>query len=102
MKKISKNQIWALLVTVFCVAITLILMVSAYNVGRQTGREETIQMIDEDLSVYTFTIEDKGGWRCGLMSHETTYTDPGELWDDAIRTEYNWDDGKLHLSYTHH
>ena len=100
MKKFSKRQLWALLVTVFCVAITLILMVSAYNAGIEKGRNETVDMINEDLSDYTFTIRDNDGWVCGLLSHGTKF--PGSNWDDCLHTDYNWDNEKIIFSYEHH
>ena len=100
MRKISKNQIWALAVTVFCVAITLILMVSAYNAGIEKGRNETVDMINEDLSDYAFTVIDDDGWVCGLLSHGTNF--PGSDWSDCLHTDYNWDDGKIKFSYEHH
>lgn len=95
MKKLSKKQIWAGIVTVFCVAITVILMVSCYKAGREKGREEAVTLINDKAAEYTFYIKDKDEWQLGAGGG-------GEFFPNfkgTLMSSYDIDDGKIHLWY---
>ena len=62
----SKRDIMGRVLTaIACIAIVSLLMMSAYTMGRETGRTETVQMVDDLASQYTFMIKDEDGWQLG-------------------------------------
>ena len=82
---------------VFILAITLILMQSYYRAGREKGREETVQMINEMADEYIFYIKDNTGyWQLGSGGGTTAFDD----WNSFINHSYDADDGKIRLSYS--
>ena len=94
-KMSKKEKIWAIVVSAFCVAITLILMFSMYNAGRNKGREETVQMVNELASNYTFSIKDNDGWQLGSSKGGDFFP----TYDASLGHSYDWDDCKINLWY---
>lgn len=94
------RKFYGMLVAVFCLAITITLMVSAYKSGKADGRElgrvETIQLINEDLEHLNINV---GNWN-RTVKYGTSFNGPGELWDDCLETKF--EGNKLSFSYEHH
>lgn len=90
MKKIRK--ILALIALVFVIVIAGDII---YSAGRETGRTETVQMVNELASNYTFSIKDNDGWQLGSSRG-------GEFFPDytaSLEHDYDWDDCKISLWY---
>ena len=94
--KNKKRLLIEVLSMVFILAITIILMMSYYKAGREKGREETVQMLNELADEYVFYIKDEDGWQLGAGKGTTPY----ENWSAFIDHSYDADDGKIRLSYS--
>lgn len=95
MRRLTKRQLWAGLVTAFCVVITIILMVSCYKAGREKGREEAVTLINDKAAEYTFYIKDEDGWQLGSGGGGQFFPD----YKGVLMSSYDWDDCKIHLWY---
>lgn len=90
-KDIGKKVLLSILV----IAVSVVLLLFSYEAGRDKGRDETVKMIDDLASGYDFVIR-QDGWTLGMGTDGAFY--PGS--SDSITANYNWDDYKIHLSYT--
>ena len=96
MSKKKKVFVNIMLVVIMLTASLLILSLT-YQAGRDKGRGETVEMIDNFLSNWNFVrVEDEDGWVLGSSKG-------GEFFPNydgsTLKHEYDWDDCKLRLSY---
>lgn len=95
MTKKKKILLNVTLVVIVLVASLLILDMT-YQAGRDKGRSETVELIDQLASEYRFKrIEDEDGWVLGAGGGGKFYPD----YTGSLITDYNWDDCIIHLGY---
>lgn len=94
----SKKQLvgFKIMVTVVAVVAFLLILNLSYNAGRDKGRGETVDLIQQLADEYEFTIRNEDGWILGSSKG-------GEFFPNydgsTLMHEYDWDDCKIHLSY---
>lgn len=94
MKTCKELIVKRILLAIVAIAISSILLMFSYELGRDTGRNETVEMIDAIASQYDFTVR-QDGWILGMGTNGSFYPNSS----DSIRVDYNWDDCKIKLSY---
>lgn len=92
-KRIGVTILLAVIITTAC----LLILSLTYQAGRDKGRSETVELIDQLASEYRFTrIEDEEGWVLGSGGGGNFFPNYD---GSTLMHSYNWDDCKIHLSY---
>ena len=97
MKNCKETIIKRVLLSIVIIAVSSILLIFSYTIGRDKGRDETVKMIDDIAQEYEFLIK-QGDWQLATGTNGNFY--PGS--SDSLKIDYNIDDQKIHLTNVIH
>lgn len=97
MKNCKETIIKRILLSIVIIAVSSILLIFSYTLGRDKGRDETVKMIDDIAQEYEFLIK-QGDWQLATGTNGNFY--PGS--SDSVRIDYDIDDQKIHLTNVIH
>lgn len=87
------------LLTVIIVTAVLLILEFTYQLGRDKGRSETVEIIQTIADEYSFKYivdSETESWALGSGSGGQFFPN----YDGSkLMYSYDWDDGKIHLSY---
>lgn len=94
----KRQKIVVSVMVTFCMVVSIVVfMMGVYSVGRDKGREETIQMIKDDLTDrYTFgeVIDSYTGWEMGSFGGTANFEGNKKM----LFYDYLMDDGIIKIS----
>ena len=88
----KQNKAYFIVITI---CIVWIIGLIGYCFGKNKGRKETIEVINETVKDYDFYIYDKDNYGIDYGKGMVLYSDL----DYALGYEYSRDDRKIHLNY---
>ncbi len=98
MSKKKRIGITVLLAVIIMTAVLLILEFT-YQLGRDKGRSETVEIVQAIADEYTFkriVYSEDESWTLGSAGGGQFF----QNYDGStLMYSYDWDDGKIHLSY---
>ena len=94
----KRQKVSVLVMITFCMVVSIVVfMMGVYTVGRDRGREETIQMIKNELTDrYTFgeVVDRYAGWEMGSFGGTANFEGNKKM----LFYDYLMDDGRIKIS----